>query len=203
MPESGGGPELGKVDDCDLCEAARITPWFHEDDVCWIAECEICYVPMVVWRFHGTEPPSRPPRAHAHASWAEWPGRRSPSSTTSTTTCATSPTTTTPMPARRGASSGTASDVRRTPASRVVRRRATGLRVERALIPMPGGRSSGTANAVTVARREAEASANGRRRDCAATVIPSAIPGAGSAVVPPCGPCRTRRWWPASRLGRP
>jgi len=58
VPESGGGAELTKVDDCDLCEAARITPWFHEDDVCWIAECEICYVPMVVWRFHGTEPPA-------------------------------------------------------------------------------------------------------------------------------------------------
>ena len=35
---------------CDLCEAARITPWFHEDDLCWIAECEICAVPMVVWK---------------------------------------------------------------------------------------------------------------------------------------------------------
>ena len=46
-----------KVAGCDLCEAARITPWFHEDDVCWIAECEICYVPMVVWRSHGVEPP--------------------------------------------------------------------------------------------------------------------------------------------------
>ncbi len=46
-----------KVDGCDLCEAARITPWFHEDDVCWVAECEICATPMVVWRFHGTEPP--------------------------------------------------------------------------------------------------------------------------------------------------
>ena len=42
--------------DCDLCEAARITEWFHEDDVCWIAECEICSVPMVVWRSHGIEP---------------------------------------------------------------------------------------------------------------------------------------------------
>ena len=50
--------ELVKSDDCDLCEAARITPWFHEDDVCWIAECEICAVPMVVWRCHGTEPPA-------------------------------------------------------------------------------------------------------------------------------------------------
>ena len=40
------------MSNCDLCEAARITPWFHEDDDCWIAECEICSVPMVVWRNH-------------------------------------------------------------------------------------------------------------------------------------------------------
>jgi hypothetical protein len=45
-------------DDCDLCEAARITPWYHEDDICWIAECEICAVPMVVWRHHSVEPPA-------------------------------------------------------------------------------------------------------------------------------------------------
>ena len=42
---------------CDLCKAKKMTPWFHEDDVCWIAECDICAVPMVVWRFHGTTPP--------------------------------------------------------------------------------------------------------------------------------------------------
>jgi len=64
VPETPA-PGFGKVDDCDLCEAARITPWFHEDDVCWIAECEICYVPMVVWRFHGTEPPAEH-LAHMH-----------------------------------------------------------------------------------------------------------------------------------------
>ena len=52
-------------DDCDLCEAARITPWFHEDDICWIAECEICATPMVVWRSHGTEPPAAE-LAHMH-----------------------------------------------------------------------------------------------------------------------------------------
>ena len=51
-------PGLPPSDDCDLCEAARITQWYHEDDVCWIAECEICSVPMVVWRHHGTEPPT-------------------------------------------------------------------------------------------------------------------------------------------------
>ena len=45
--------ELARAENCDLCEAARITPWFHEDDICWIAECEICAVPMVVWRSHG------------------------------------------------------------------------------------------------------------------------------------------------------
>ncbi|HYU39818.1 MAG TPA: hypothetical protein VEM59_08275 [Acidimicrobiia bacterium] len=42
--------------DCDLCEAARITPWYHEDEICWIAECEICAVPMVVSRKHGEAP---------------------------------------------------------------------------------------------------------------------------------------------------
>lgn len=42
---------------CDLCEEARITPWFHEDELCWIAECEICAVPMVVWREHDASPP--------------------------------------------------------------------------------------------------------------------------------------------------
>jgi hypothetical protein len=41
---------------CDLCEAAQITPWFYEDDVCWVAECEFCSVPMVVWRVHDPAP---------------------------------------------------------------------------------------------------------------------------------------------------
>jgi len=47
-----------RADDCDLCRARRMTPWYHEDDVCWIAECDVCDVPMVVWRWHGTAPPS-------------------------------------------------------------------------------------------------------------------------------------------------
>jgi len=42
---------------CELCEAARMTTWYHEDDVCWVADCEVCDVPMVVWRRHGAEPP--------------------------------------------------------------------------------------------------------------------------------------------------
>jgi hypothetical protein len=42
---------------CDLCEAARLSEWHHEDDVCWVADCEVCGVPMVVWKQHGPTPP--------------------------------------------------------------------------------------------------------------------------------------------------
>lgn len=56
--------------DCDLCEAARITPWFHEDEVCWIAECELCSTPMVVWRSHGIDPPPDQ-LAHMHEQLAK------------------------------------------------------------------------------------------------------------------------------------
>jgi hypothetical protein len=34
-----------------------MTTWYLEDEVCWIADCEICDVPMVVWNQHGTNPP--------------------------------------------------------------------------------------------------------------------------------------------------
>jgi len=43
---------------CDLCDAARLTRWYHEDELCWVADCELCAVPMVVWRRHGTDPPA-------------------------------------------------------------------------------------------------------------------------------------------------
>lgn len=46
----------GTVEGCELCEAARFTHWYHEDDVCWVADCEACSTPMVVWKQHGTEP---------------------------------------------------------------------------------------------------------------------------------------------------
>ena len=45
-------------DACELCEAARMTEWFYEDDLCWVAECEMCYVPMVVWKQHDPAPPA-------------------------------------------------------------------------------------------------------------------------------------------------
>jgi hypothetical protein len=41
---------------CDLCEAARFTHWYHEDETCWVADCEVCDCPMVVWKQHGTAP---------------------------------------------------------------------------------------------------------------------------------------------------
>ncbi len=34
-----------------------MTEWYHEDDVCWVAECEACFVPMVVWKRHDPNPP--------------------------------------------------------------------------------------------------------------------------------------------------
>lgn len=57
---------FAKVDGCDLCRAAKITPWHHEDDICWVAECDVCDVPMVVWRYHGIKPPADH-LAHMHA----------------------------------------------------------------------------------------------------------------------------------------
>ena len=41
---------------CELCEAAKLTDWYFEDDTCWVADCEVCDTPMVVWRVHGTDP---------------------------------------------------------------------------------------------------------------------------------------------------
>ena len=43
---------------CELCEAAPFTEWFHSDELCWIAECDACAVPMVVWRVHDPAPPA-------------------------------------------------------------------------------------------------------------------------------------------------
>lgn len=42
---------------CELCEAAKMTTWYHEDATCWVADCEVCDVPMVVWKRHGPTPP--------------------------------------------------------------------------------------------------------------------------------------------------
>jgi hypothetical protein len=62
--------QFGRDPACDLCKAEKMTPWFHEDDLCWIAECDVCAVPMVVWRFHGVRPPAEH-LAHMRALIAE------------------------------------------------------------------------------------------------------------------------------------
>ena len=43
---------------CELCAATPFTEWFYEDDECWVAECESCSVPMIVWRRHHPQPPT-------------------------------------------------------------------------------------------------------------------------------------------------
>ncbi len=53
-------------DECLLCQAEKITEWFHEDDLCWIAECTICATPMVVWKAHDPRPPEHV-KAELHA----------------------------------------------------------------------------------------------------------------------------------------
>ena len=68
------GPSWNEIEratsaSCDLCEEARITEWFYEDEWCWIAECEICAVPMVVWR-HAPSP-TPPSLAHLHTQLAD------------------------------------------------------------------------------------------------------------------------------------
>lgn len=45
--------------DCELCQAAPITERFHDDELCWVAECESCSVPMIVWRVHDPSPPAQ------------------------------------------------------------------------------------------------------------------------------------------------
>lgn len=45
------------MNDCDLCKAERRTSWYYESDLCWIADCDTCGVPMVVYKQHVENPP--------------------------------------------------------------------------------------------------------------------------------------------------
>lgn len=38
---------------CELCERKKITKWYHEDNICWIANCKTCGNPMIVLKHHG------------------------------------------------------------------------------------------------------------------------------------------------------
>lgn len=42
---------------CELCRADRWTHWYAVTDDGWVADCEVCSVPMVVWWDHGPEAP--------------------------------------------------------------------------------------------------------------------------------------------------
>jgi hypothetical protein len=59
-----------EADACLLCKAERITPWYLDDELCWIAECTICVLPMVVWRSHDPDPPPDvKAELHARLAW--------------------------------------------------------------------------------------------------------------------------------------
>ena len=60
---------ISRIAECELCEEARITPWFYEDEDCWIAECEQCAVPMVVWRRHDPNPSGGGPGRADRRGW--------------------------------------------------------------------------------------------------------------------------------------
>jgi hypothetical protein len=49
---------MSPSDACDLCRASPLTQRYYDDDECWIADCLVCRVPMVVWSEHQREPPS-------------------------------------------------------------------------------------------------------------------------------------------------
>jgi hypothetical protein len=42
--------------ECELCLGASLTTRYFENDECWIADCLICRVPMVVLRAHDAAP---------------------------------------------------------------------------------------------------------------------------------------------------
>ncbi len=40
---------------CELCRADRFTHWYAVTEDGWVADCEVCSVPMVVWWDHGPD----------------------------------------------------------------------------------------------------------------------------------------------------
>jgi len=44
--------------DCELCQADRFTHWYAVTEDGWIADCEVCSVPMLVWWDHGPNAPA-------------------------------------------------------------------------------------------------------------------------------------------------
>lgn len=56
QPVPGPRPFPPDDPDCELCAAARFTHWYLESADGWVADCEVCSVPMVVWWNHGANP---------------------------------------------------------------------------------------------------------------------------------------------------
>lgn len=46
-----------RKDDCELCQAEKMTYWYRDEDLYWIAECFVCRTPMAVLRRHGMPTP--------------------------------------------------------------------------------------------------------------------------------------------------
>ncbi len=44
------------MNSCQLCHAQVLTPRVHEDGICWVADCIVCRVPMVVSKEHNPAP---------------------------------------------------------------------------------------------------------------------------------------------------
>ena len=45
------------IPSCELCAADHLTTRWFDDEMCWVAECDACGVPMVVWKVHDPSPP--------------------------------------------------------------------------------------------------------------------------------------------------
>lgn len=56
VDHAGNVTSVVKDSECELCIADRYTHWYAEDEDGWVADCEVCSVPMVVWNEHGTDP---------------------------------------------------------------------------------------------------------------------------------------------------
>lgn len=46
------GRQYLKNNNCPLCQKEKITKWYYEDDLFWVADCKTCKVPMIVLKRH-------------------------------------------------------------------------------------------------------------------------------------------------------
>lgn len=41
---------------CPLCERKKLSHWYYEDDLIWVANCTFHKVPMIILKRHSLEP---------------------------------------------------------------------------------------------------------------------------------------------------